>query len=232
MYIDYFLKVFEENINGDAIIWKNIVYDYTYLTKNINSCKNLIDYKQINEGTVVALEGDFSPNSISLLLALIEKACIVVPLTKRANKNEKNVFNIAQVEYVFRINDDDVITMEFISKKTENDYYKILRERRHPGLVLFTSGTSGEPKAAVHDFLALLDKFKTKRKALRTLNFLLFDHWGGLNTMFHTLSNSAVVITTKERSPENICKLIENYQIELLPASPTFLRLLILSNVY
>tara|TARA_B100000315_G_C14434997_1_gene521990 strand:- start:184 stop:978 length:795 start_codon:yes stop_codon:yes gene_type:complete len=50
--------------------------------------------------------------------------------------------------------------------------------------------------------------------------------------MFHTLSNSAVVIATKERSPENICKLIENYQIELLPASPTFLRLLILSNVY
>ena len=232
MYIDYFLKVFEENINGDAIIWKNIVYDYKYLTKNINSCKNLIDDKQINEGTVVALEGDFSPNSISLLLALIEKACIVVPLTKIANKNEKNVFNIAQVEYVFRINDDDVITMEFISKKTENDYYKILRERRHPGLVLFTSGTSGEPKAAVHDFLALLAKFKTKRKALRTLNFLLFDHWGGLNTMFHTLSNSAVVIATKERSPENICKLIENYQIELLPASPTFLRLLILSNVY
>jgi acyl-coenzyme A synthetase/AMP-(fatty) acid ligase len=108
----------------------------------------------------------------------------------------------------------------------------VIRKRKHPGLVLFTSGTSGEPKAAVHDFLALLEKFKTRRKALRTLNFLLFDHWGGLNTMFHILSNGGVVITTKDRKPENVCKLIEKHKIELLPASPTFLNLMLLSGAY
>ena len=99
-------------------------------------------------------------------------------------------------------------------------------------MVLFTSGTSGEPKAAVHDFSALLKKFKTRRKALRTLNFLLFDHWGGLNTMFHILSNGGAVISVKDRSPENVCKLIEKYKIQLLPVSPTFLNLLLLSGVY
>ena len=108
----------------------------------------------------------------------------------------------------------------------------MIREKEHPGLVLFTSGTTGEPKAAVHDFLAVLEKFKLRRKALRTLNFLLFDHWGGLNTMFHILSNGGVVITTIDRNPENICKLIEKYKIELLPASPTFLNLMLLSGGY
>ena len=59
--------------------------------------------------------------------------------------------------------------------------------------------------------MLLLEKFKTRKLALRTLNFLLFDHWGGLNTMFYILSNNGVVIATKDRNPENICKLIEKY---------------------
>ena len=60
---------------------------------------------QINKGTVVAIEGDFSPNSIALLLALIEKACIIVPLTNTSNRNENKLFNIAQVEFIFRIDE-------------------------------------------------------------------------------------------------------------------------------
>jgi acyl-CoA synthetase (AMP-forming)/AMP-acid ligase II len=50
--------------------------------------------------------------------------------------------------------------------------------------------------------------------------------------MFHTLSNGGVVISLKERSPSTICDYIEKYEIELLPASPTFLNLLLLSEEY
>jgi acyl-CoA synthetase (AMP-forming)/AMP-acid ligase II len=113
-----------------------------------------------------------------------------------------------------------------------NDFYLSIGKSDHPGLVLFSSGTSGEPKCAVHDFFRLLEKFHEKRTALRTLNFLLFDHWGGLNTMLHIISNSGLVISTKDRSPANICRLIEKYKIELLPASPTFLNLLLLSEAH
>ena len=219
-------------ISSVSIIWKGEKYSYRSLINNIEKFHLFIDSHQIKQGTVVALEGDFSPNSIALLLALIEKACIIVPLTNTSNKNDNRLFDIAQIEFVFRINENDNITTEIVSQRSDNDYYKVIRERKHPGLVLFTSGTSGEPKAAVHDFLALLEKFNTRRKALRTLNFLLFDHWGGLNTMFHIISNGGTVIVTKDRNPENICKLIELHQIELLPASPTFLNLMLLSGAY
>ena len=232
MYLDFLFDVFNEFENSDSIIWMDTKHSYKSLIKNIEKSQLLIDSHQIQPGTVVAVIGEFSPNSIALLLALIEKACIIVPLTNTSNKNENKLFNIAQVEFVFRVSADDVITIESVSKKTDNDYYKVIREKKHPGLVLFTSGTSGEPKAAVHDFLILLDKFKTRRLALRTVNFLLFDHWGGLNTMFYVLSNGGVVITTKDRNPKIICKLIEKHKIELLPASPTFLNLLLLSGEY
>ena len=232
MHINYLFNVFNEFENNDSIIWKGTKYSYKSLIKNIEKFQLLVDSQQIQTGTVTALIGDFSPNSIALFLALIEKSCIIVPLTKTSNNNEKLLFDIAQVESVFRVNDNDDITTETVSKKTGNDYYKVIRGRKHPGLVLFTSGTSGAPKAAVHDLLSLLEKFKTRRKSLRTLNFLLFDHWGGLNTMLHILSNGGVVIATKERSPENVCRLIEKHKIELLPASPTFLNLMLLSGAH
>ena len=232
MYIDFLFDVFKEFYSNDSIIYKSEEYSYKYLIENIEKHQFLIDSQHIKQGTVVALEGDFSPNSIALFLALIEKTCIIVPLTEMSKKNENRLFNIAQVEFIFRIDEKDVITSESVSQKSNNDYYKRIRKRKHPGLVLFTSGTSGEPKAAVHDLLALLEKFKTRRKSLRTLNFLLFDHWGGLNTMFHILSNGGTVIATRDRDPENVCKIIELHQIELLPASPTFLNLMLMSGAY
>ena len=232
MYIDYIFNVFKENKSEISIIWKGNEYTYKSLINNIEKSIYLIDSNSIKPGTVVALVGDFSPNSIALLLALIKKACIIVPLSGSKNTSEKQLFDIARVEFAFIINENDDITTEKFSQISDNEYYKLIREKEHPGLVLFTSGTTGEPKAAVHDFLALLEKFKLRRKALRTLNFLLFDHWGGLNTMFHILSNGGVVITTIDRNPENICKLIEKYKIELLPASPTFLNLMLLSGGY
>ena len=127
MYIDFLLSVFNEFKNSDAIIWKGGKQSYRSLINNIKKFQLLIDSHQIKSGAVVALEGDFSPNSIALFLALIEKACIIVPLTNTSNKNENRLFDIAQVEFVFRVSDKDVITTETISKKTDNDYYKVIR---------------------------------------------------------------------------------------------------------
>jgi len=232
VYIDFLLSTFKEYKNNDAIIWNGGKENYCNLIDKINNYKQFIDDHHIQKGAVVSLISDYSPNSIALLLALIDRQCIVVPLTKTNKYNEQNLFNIAQVEFCFRINDKDNIIFERSSYISDNKYYELLRKREHPGLVLFTSGTSGKPKAAIHDILALLEKFKVKRTALRTLNFLLFDHWGGLNTMFHILSNGGVVIATKNRDPENVCELIQKHKIELLPASPTFLNLMLLSGAY
>ncbi|TMB87245.1 MAG: long-chain fatty acid--CoA ligase, partial [Chloroflexi bacterium] len=117
-----------------------------------------------------------------------------------------------------------------LAGKADHQHYQTLRERGHPGLVLFSSGTSGEPKAAVHDAVPLLDKFRTRRPAWRTVAFLLFDHIGGINTIFNTLSNGATLITVDDRSPDAVCAAIEQSRAEVLPASPTFLRLLLLSS--
>lgn len=67
---------------------------------------------------------------------------------------------------------------------------------------------------------------------MKTLNFLLFDHWGGLNTLLHGLSNNCPLVMPEERSPDAICELIERYQIELLPTTPGFLNMLLISKAH
>jgi len=101
-----------------------------------------------------------------------------------------------------------------------------------PGLVLFTSGSTGMPKGVVHNFSRLLEKFKTRRGALITLNLLMFDHWGGLNTLLHGLANDCLVVLTEHQNPEYVCALLEKHKVELLPATPSFLNMMLISQAY
>ena len=65
MHINYLFDVFNEFENNDSIIWNGTNYSYKSLIKNIEKSQLLIDSQQIKPGTVTALIGDFSPNSIA-----------------------------------------------------------------------------------------------------------------------------------------------------------------------
>jgi Acyl-CoA synthetases (AMP-forming)/AMP-acid ligases II len=179
---------------------------------------------------VVVLEADFSPAAIAAFLALVECGCVVVPVLRSTRGDRQRIYRIAQAEHRLRITETDAWDLEPLPGEPDHPHYRTLRERGHPGLVLFSSGTSGEPKAAVHDVVPLLTKYRTPRPAWRTVTFLLFDHIGGINTILHTLSNGATLITVEDRTPDAVCAAIERSRAEVLPASPTFLRLLLLSS--
>jgi long-chain acyl-CoA synthetase len=230
-HIDFLLRIFSENKDNDAIIWNNEKFTYNWLYNKILFYNSTLFENVLAKGSVVVLKGDFTPNTISILLSLIYNNCIIIPLTF-AVKNEDNLIAISQAKYMISIDENDMYAISKLEFTGSNTFYDIINKQNTPGLVLFSSGTSGNPKSAVHDFSKLLKKFIEKKSSLRTLNFLMFDHWGGLNTMFHILSNGGTVISTKERSPRQICKLIELHKIELLPSSPTFLNLLMLSELH
>lgn len=232
MAIDFIKMVFQDNYTKDALVWKDKIYTYQWLLDQMDYCEQFLNSNNIKSGQVVALEADFSPRSIALFISLIEQGCILVPLTRSVADKKEEFINIAQVEILFRIDDQDEINVEVISNKATHPFYKQLKNLNHPGLVLFSSGSTGKNKAVVHDFLCILEKFKTRRQALRTITFLLYDHIGGINTLLYTLSNGGCIITVQDRSPESVLSTIEKFKAELLPTSPTFINLILISEAY
>lgn len=229
--IGFLLEDFRNYGNQTAIIWKDQAVTYAHILDRIDYWVNTFNTKYTSR--IVGLESDFSPETIAMLFALIESSAIVVPFDIHHSEKNRKKYQIAQLDVLIRIKDEHHPEfMEYDNVSEKNPLYQPLLSGNKPGLVLFTSGSSGEPKGALHDFQKLLVKFKTKRKALRTVNFLLFDHWGGLNTLFHILSNGGTVVILENRTPDYVCETIEKHQVELLPTSPTFLNMLVLSRAY
>lgn len=217
--------------DAPAIVWNGAEYSYAWLEREVAATVDDLASQGLTTGMVVRLQADFSPRAIALFLALTQMDCIIVPALRTAtDRAREQMEEIAQVEFDIRVEADDSATSGPTGTVAEHPLYAEVRERDTSGLVLFSSGSSGTPKGAVHDFGLLLEKFRQPRDPLRMLNFLLFDHWGGLNTMLHALANGGTVFTVQDRSADAICELIERHRVAVLPASPTFLNLLLLSG--
>jgi long-chain acyl-CoA synthetase len=230
--IDFLLDIFEANRARDAIVWRDRVYSYRRLAAAVRDWTARLQASEVEPGTVVSVDADFSPNAISLMLALIAHRCIVVPLAASVAANKPEFEEIAEVEAAVRITADDEVEIAPTGRMARHELLTQLKTAGRPGLVLFSSGSTGTCKAALHDFVPLLEKFKVPRRQLRTLCFLLFDHIGGVNTLLYTLSNAGCVVTVAARQPEVVCQAIERWRVQLLPTSPTFLNLLLLSEAH
>ncbi|MBY0316680.1 MAG: fatty acid--CoA ligase family protein [Bdellovibrionales bacterium] len=179
----------------------------------------------------MTIEGDYNPLSIAFLLATIERKGVAVPLTESVKAKKDEFKRIAQVNVEVKISQDgELISLHRNERPVTHEILIDLKSKEHPGLILFSSGSTGASKAAVHDMVPFLEKFKVRRHSKRAISFLLFDHIGGLNTLFYALSNGGTVITVSDRSPNVVLEAIQKHRVEVLPTSPTFLNLLLLSE--
>jgi len=230
--IDFLLRTFSENADHDVIVWRDTSYSYQWLLDRIAHYRTVIKSNEIVPGTVAILQADFSPNAVALFLALVESACILVPLTLAVGAKMEEFIEIAEGEVCFTLDEHDNVSIKQLSRKAAHELYRQLRAQGHPGLVLFSSGSTGKSKAALHDLVPLMEKFKVPRQRLRTISFLLYDHIGGINTMLYTLANCGCLITVSDRSPDGVMRAVETHRVQLLPTSPTFANLILLSEVY
>ena len=232
MFIDFLFDVFRQNAESEAVIWQDQSFAYGQLLDSTNHWRSYLCENRIAAGTVTAVEADFSPNAIALMLALIETGCIAVPLTSSVAAKKAEFMAISGVEALLELDARDEARLTRFERPEAHEIVQRLRKRGHPGLVLFSSGSTGQSKAAVHDIVGMLAKFKVRRHARRAITFLLYDHIGGFNTMLYQLSNAGCIVTVQGRDPDTVLRAVERHKVELLPTSPTFINLILLSEAY
>lgn len=210
---------------------KDQVIPYSALSQAIAVQKNRFTQAGIQSADIVILNGDYTLSAIASLLALFELKAIVAPVAIDAENERKQRIEASKAQWEIDTEPETIIT-QLQSDTNPHTYIQSLSEAGEAGLILFSSGSTGEPKAMIHSAERLLNPFKNKRpKKLSILIFLLFDHIGGINTLLNGLATGSLLVVPENRDPETVAQSIQDHSVKLLPASPTFLNLFLMSGV-
>ena len=234
MHSHAFLDRFGAFGDADAIIFNGVRHTYADLAGGIATWRQFLYANGVSAGEVVVVEGPSSLDACAALLALVDLQAVVVPLTPLPAAKRAEFHDVAQVETVITLGKDGPGTSTFrrTGRTAAHALYERLRQAGAPGLVLFSSGTTGKSKATVLDFSRILARYGPPTRPKRTLAFLNLDHIGGINTLLHTLSQGGTLVTLPARTPDAVCSAIAEYRVEVLPTTPTFLNMLLISGAY
>lgn len=216
-----------------AFIHEGRAVTYGEVLIMIASFRTRIDAVGIERGDAVVVVGDYSPEVFCLMLALAQNGSIVIPLTKNSVIEESVALGVPGCHWYVEFaahGIDATITPRVIA--SDNALLASFRERGSPGLVLFSSGSTGKPKGILHDFNLVVEKFRKQRQAVVAIPFLMIDHFGGINTILAITASLGTVVTVSDRSLAKICGAIQRFRVELLPATPSFLTLLMASKLH
>lgn len=213
-----------------AIADQDHQFSYSALFNQITTYKTYLNTK-FDDNQVVALLSDYNFYSIALFLALFEKKAIIVPIVPNNTEEIEKRLKVVNCDWIIQLKADEVDLIPQ-AKLDKHVMIQSIINQNQSGLVLFSSGSTGTPKAMIHNLDTLINSYKDKKqKKLSLLVFLMFDHIGGLNTLFNGLAMGATIVIPKNRNPEDVASLIERYKVNVLPASPTFLNMMLMAKI-
>lgn len=225
----WFIEKLEEYGKYPAIAFADRVYSYLELVEEIKLAKQYLINNFISNGEVVAIISDYTLKSVALFFALMENKNIIVPITSKVENEVKERLIEGYCDKSITVK-EEMFFLESSSEIKNHIYIEGLRNDNKSGLIIFSSGSTGKPKAMIHDLDKLNNSFRERKGAYTTIIFLMFDHIGGVNTLLQILSTGGFAVFTPIRDADIVCRLVEKYHVELLPPSPTFLNLILISE--
>ena len=207
------------------------VVTYAELGALIGKAQQSLAQLKLDRPTAFGLIGEHGPASTAWLIALAEAGHFVAPLSGNVAEHPDKLALI-NAQWIIATSDLTWELLPRVDEPSSHPLFTQLSDQGSAGLVLFSSGTSGAPKAMVQDFSKLLASYESRHESdLVMLALLGFDHIGGLNTLFNSLAAGSLLVIPASRSPADVASAVARHRVAVLPASPTFLNLLLAAGV-
>ncbi|KJK44791.1 hypothetical protein UK23_28330 [Lentzea aerocolonigenes] len=235
--MEWLLAQLRERGDAEAMAGHGGTVTYAGLAELTTGWLAELDRLGIGAGQSVAIVGNASPDVVALFTALAVRGAVVVPFAPNDPPRSQRAGRMAtaHVSTVIEFTGPGEWTAESVAVPDGQKPELLVRlaGSAEAGLVLFSSGSTGESKAALLSLPRLFDGFRgVAGRPRRTLQFMALDHIGGVNTLFRTLAGGGLVVTEPQRTPKHACEAIERHRVEVLPTTPTFLNMLLLSDAY
>ncbi|MED4557647.1 non-ribosomal peptide synthetase DhbF [Bacillus subtilis] len=176
------------------------------------------------------LDPEFPADRISYMLEDAKPSCIITTEEIAASLPD----NLAVPELVL----DQAVTQEIIKRYSpENPDVPVSLD--HPAYIIYTSGSTGRPKGVVvtqkslsNFLLSMQEAFSLgEEDRLLAVTTVAFDI-SALELYLPLISGAQIVIAKKEtiREPQALAQMIENFDINIMQATPTLWHALVTSE--
>jgi len=225
--LDAFLAQCEERGDSLAYLDEEGMYSFAALAQRARQWAEELAQDGVMPGDVVAISGDFSFENLACFLGAALRGCCVAPLATSVEHERADRLREGRVQWVMYAG-----TVTTCPPLAPHPLLEKLRTMGHAGLVIFSSGTTGKPKAMLHDLDQLIAGYALKPfRDLRLLLLMHFDHIGGIDVFLRGFASGVTLVKPASRQPEAVARAIAAHQVHVLSASPTLLNLLLVAGV-
>jgi len=195
----------------------------SFLKKFDQSC-HLLTEAGIQKGDIVLLDRLDDFESIIYFLSLLNNNNIVF----LCNRSKYHQFIVPYFDYFIS---NGLIIKNDQSEASLKTQLRNIFNKGSAGIILQTTGTTGNPKFIIHDFNKLLLKYRAKKAKTIYASIYSLDHIAGLDALFYSLFSLSCFIIT-DRNIEAFLKTIEKRVVEQISITPSFVNLVYFSNLY
>ena len=220
---------------GPWVLWADEKGTHTWgeFGARVEEIARACDSAGVQVGDVIVIPADERLDSLAWGFGAAAAGAVLAPL-RRDRAAEADGWR-ANLKVAWRVRENRLTRDgEGLFSARAAKLFSELKQRGHPGLILSTGGTTGIPKLVLHDFATLIATIPVKAGRMwRTLPLMRFDHIGGLDMAWRALAGGQTLVEPPATiTPEAVAGTIESYRVEVLPATPSFLNLLLLSGVH
>jgi len=233
MRLGWLLARFATAPETEAFVHEDRSVSYGQLLDLVQAFERRLADEGVKPSERIVILGDYTPEAFALVLALARHNNVVIPLTRESVVELSSALSISGSDWIFEfVSGATQPTLSRHTVEADNPMMRDFIAGGSPGLVFFSSGSTGQPKGILHDLERVASKFIKNRSPVVAIPFLMFDHFGGFNTILAITSSLGTVVSVAERSVARICGAIQQYRVSLLPTTPSFLNLLMAARAH